>query len=77
MASGERVRVEIAFDGGNGIAALVPSEELDELERALAGGRGETLVLEADDARYVVVLRHVLYVKRFARESRVGFGAGE
>ena len=30
---------------------------------------------EAEDARYTIALRRVVYVKRFARESRVGFGA--
>jgi hypothetical protein len=29
----------------------------------------------ADDGRYSILLRRVVYVKRFARESRVGFGA--
>ena len=27
------------------------------------------------DGRYTILLRRVVYVKRFARESRVGFGA--
>ena len=28
----------------------------------------------AVDGRYTIVLRRVVYLKRFARESRVGFG---
>ena len=74
MASGERIRIEIAFDGGAIVGATVSSDAIDDLERALANGSVETLALEADDGRYTVALRHVLYVKRFARESRVGFG---
>ncbi len=33
-----------------------------------------TLALDAEDGRYTVVLARVVYVKRFARESKVGFG---
>ena len=75
MASNERTRIEIAFDGGQIVGALVPTEAVDELERAIASSAQETLTVDADDGRYTVALRHVLYVKRFARESRVGFGA--
>ena len=57
------------------MAALVVSETVDELERTLAAGGDGTVVLDAEDGRYTVVLRRVVYVKRFARESRVGFGA--
>ncbi len=72
----ERVRIEIGFDGGQIMGALVSAASADELEQALAvpDPRG-TLVLEADDGRYTVTLGRVVYVKRFARESRVGFGA--
>ena len=76
MASaGERVRIEIAFEGGTIVGALVPTAGVDELERALAGATEGTVVLDADDGRYTIALRRVLYVKRFAREARVGFGA--
>ena len=71
----EHVRVEIAFDGGQIMGALVTPESADELERALAERTVESLVLEADDGRYTVALPRIVYVKRFTRESRVGFGA--
>ena len=29
---------------------------------------------DAEDARYVVALRRVVYLRRFLREARVGFG---
>ena len=74
MAS-DRVRIEIGFDGGQGMAALVPTAIADDLERALAEGREGSIALETDDGRYSVVLRRIVLVKRFARESRVGFGA--
>ena len=71
----ERVRIEIGFDSGQGIAALVLLEEADELEKALASSSDGTYSIEAEDGHYSVVLRRVVYLKRFARESRVGFGA--
>ena len=72
----ERVRLEIAFDGGAIVGILVASDAADELERALAAPTQDVVGVEADDGRYTVALRRVLYIKRFARESRVGFGAG-
>ena len=75
-ARDERVRVEIAFDGGAIVGILVAAETAEEIERALAAPTQDVLAVEADDGHYTVALRRVLYVKRFARESRVGFGAG-
>ena len=43
---------------------------------ALSGDRDGTVSFEAEDGRYTVVLKRVVYVKRFGRESRVGFGSG-
>jgi hypothetical protein len=70
-----RVQIEVGFDGGQIMIARVPPESVDELERALASGDG-LVALDAEDGRYAVAVRKVVYVKRFARESRVGFGAG-
>lgn len=81
MAETERVRVEIAFDGGQIMGAIVTATSADALEQALGAadlraGSGEAaLSLEAEDGRYTIALQRVVYVKRFARESRVGFGA--
>ena len=61
--------------------ALVTPASADALEQALGAadvraGAGEAaLSLEAEDGRYTIALQRVVYVKRFARESRVGFGA--
>ena len=46
----------------------------DELERALATEAGGTLMLDSNDGRYTIVLARVVYMKRYARESHVGFG---
>ncbi len=74
MAELDSVRIEIAFKGGQIMAAMVPPAIADGLESALADGGDGTFALDASEGRYSVVLRHVVYVKRFARESRVGFG---
>ncbi len=81
MSSTERIRVEIAFDGGQIMGALVTPESADALEQALgsadlrAGAGDAALALEAEDGRYTIALQRVVYVKRYSRESRVGFGA--
>ena len=69
----EHTRIEVGFDGGQAMTLLVPSKEADELERMLAGGTENAYSLEADDGRYTLALKRVVYVKRFERESRVGF----
>jgi hypothetical protein len=69
----ERVRIELAFDGGQIMGAYVEEKTADELERVLADGRNGAFALEAEDGRYTVALQRVVYVKRFSREGRVGF----
>jgi hypothetical protein len=70
-----RVRIEIGFDGGQAMSVLVPESDADELERRLAEGKEQTVALKAEDGRYTIALKSVVYVKRFARESRVGFSS--
>ena len=71
----DRIRIEIGFDGGQIMSALVGPNSADSLERALGGGGETTLTLDAQDGRYLIKLDRVVYVKRFARDSRVGFAA--
>jgi len=68
-----RVRVEIAFDGGQVLAALVEPRAAQELEHALDRGGDGACTLDAEEGLYTVALGKVVYVKRFTRESRVGF----
>ena len=84
----DHVRIEIGFDGTQIMSALVTPEtadelaaalswclrEPDELEAALKGGNNGSVVLDAEDGRYTVPLARVVYLKRFAREGRLGFG---
>ena len=75
MARGDsdRVRVEVGFEGGQAMSILITGDEADELERRLADGAENTVAVEAEDGRYTLALKRVVYVKRFSRESRVGF----
>lgn len=57
------------------MGALVTPESADALEHALGAADAAALSLEAEDGRYTIALQRVVYVKRFARESRVGFGS--
>ena len=71
----ERVRIEIGFDSGQVMGASVSVEAADALEQALGSGQEGTFIVDVEDGRYTLVLRRIVYVKRFAREARVGFGA--
>ena len=74
MAENGFVRVEIGLDGGQILSTLVTQASADALERSLNAGAAGALALEAQDGNILLVLPRVLYAKRFARESRVGFG---
>ena len=74
MADTERIRIELAFEGQQVLSILVPQQTADDLDRALADDHESSYSFEAEDGRYTILLKRVVYVKRFARESRVGFG---
>jgi hypothetical protein len=70
----ERVRVEVAFEGGQIVGGLVAPESVEGLRTALAD-ESAVFDLETEDGTYVVALKKVVYVKRFSRETHIGFGA--
>jgi len=74
MAEKEFVRIEVGLEGGQIMSALVTISSADDLERALNASASSTLSLEAQDGTVQLVVPRVLYVKRSAREGRVGFG---
>jgi hypothetical protein len=76
MAANDRVRLEIAFEGQQVLTVHVPAAIADDLDQALAGQHDASMTFDAEDGRYTVAVRKIVFVKRFARESRVGFGAG-
>ncbi len=74
MAEGEFVRIEVGLEGGTILSVLVEPASAEALDRALKAGSSDALALDAQDGPILLVLPRVLYVKRFAREGRVGFG---
>jgi len=70
----ERVRVEIGFVGGTIVAAQMSVRDAERLHQKLAAVGNGTVDVEIEDGTCTVVISHVLYLKRYARESRVGFG---
>ena len=76
MADGDRVRVEIGFEGGQVIGGFVETGAADELQRALHEDGPRVIVLYTEDGSYHVVVPRVSYFRRFNRSSRVGFGTG-
>lgn len=75
MSGNDSIRIEIAFDRGAVISAVVTAETADAVERAVATGNPASVQLDTDDGRVTVVVAHVVYLKRYARDARVGFGA--
>lgn len=73
MAENDSVRIELAFEGGQIIAAVVGPDTADAVERALSAGSQGTLQVDTEDGRLTVVLSRVVYAKRYARDSSVGF----
>ena len=73
MAEAELVRVEIGFQSGDVLALRVSVAEADALDAALRARDDVVCELNAQDAGFLVVLERVLYVKRYSRETRVGF----
>jgi hypothetical protein len=75
VAERDRVWLEVAFEGGQALRVTVPAAVADDLDRALAAENRESLAFEAEDGRYTLALKKIVFVKRYAREERVGFGA--
>lgn len=75
MASAERVRIEVGFQGGQVIGSFVTVESADQLEGALHKDGPRVVVLDTDEGPYHVVVPEVAYLRRFNRAGRVGFTA--
>jgi hypothetical protein len=73
----DRVRVDIAFEGGISLAVSVPPATADDLDRALGNPGAESFTFEAEDGHYTLSVRKIIFVKRSQREQVVGFGAIE
>ena len=75
MVEDTRTRLEIAFEGQQVLSVHVPAAVADDLDNALLGEADGSFTFDADDGRYTLLLRRIVFVKRYERESRVGFGA--
>jgi hypothetical protein len=75
VAEHDRVWLEIAFEGGQALRVTVPLETAEEIDRALASDDRDSIAFEAEDGRYTLALKKIVFVKRYAREATVGFGA--
>jgi hypothetical protein len=73
VADADLARVEIGFEGGDVLSVRIPVSDADALDAALRAREDAVCELAAEDGRFLVVLARVLYVKRYAREARVGF----
>jgi hypothetical protein len=69
----EQVRIEIGFEGNQLLRSEVSVDDADRLERHLRSGSGGIVELEDEDGRLTIVLDRVLYLKRFVKESQIGF----
>ena len=74
----ERVRIEIGFDGGQVMGALVEPATADALEQALGAGQDGAFSLDVEDGRYTVALRpgrlRQAFLPRGPRRLRLGCG---
>lgn len=73
MVDTDLARVEIGFESGDVLSVRIPVSDADALDAALSAREDAVCELTAEDGRFLVVLARVLYVKRYAREARVGF----
>jgi len=69
----ERIRIEIGFVGGQTIGAVCAADAFEALRTGLRDADG-VVEFDAEDGTYLLPARSVAYVKRWARESQIGFG---
>jgi hypothetical protein len=73
LTEAELVRIDVGFRGGEVLSMRVSAAEADALDVALRNRTEAVAELEAEDGHFLVVLEKISYVKRYAREARVGF----
>lgn len=58
------------------MGALVTPSSADDLQKALDRNEEGAVEVDASDGVYSIAVKRVVYLKRFARGARVGFGTG-
>lgn len=72
--SEKTVSLQIAFEGGQSVGADVSEETAAKLAAALDAG--ETMFeLDTEGDTFLLALGKIVYVRRAARETRIGFAA--
>jgi hypothetical protein len=75
VSSGENVRLEIAFEGGQTLTVSVSPATVEELDRALESKDVEALTFDAADGHYTLAIGKIVFAKRYLREGPVGFAS--
>lgn len=70
--AGQKMKVEIGFDGGQVLPARLEEEALKGLRAALDSGSG-WLDLETDDGTIAMDLARVAFIRSAPADQRVGF----
>jgi hypothetical protein len=73
MPESKDVRIEIGFDGGQMMSSMVTKKSAAALDEALGSLTVAPLTLESSEGPLTVVLAHVVYVKHFPPEGKIGF----
>jgi hypothetical protein len=73
LPESDLVRIDVGFRGGEVLSMRVSAADADALDGALRNRTAAVAELQAEDGHFLVVLEKVSYVKRYAREARVGF----
>ena len=77
MARDDRVRLDIAFEGGVSLAVTVPRRDGRRPRPRARDAAADSFSFEAEDGRYTLSVRKIVFTKRSDREQVVGFGAIE
>jgi len=73
VAEVELIRIDVGLHGGDVLSVRVPLSDADAFDAALRARQDAVAELHGEEGQFVVVLSKVSYVKRYAREARVGF----
>lgn len=74
MGQDDEVRIEIGFDGGQGVHIVADQAQWEQLQAALNGSEhGWVTVTSRDDARYVIATHKAAYVRAATQSRSIGF----
>jgi hypothetical protein len=74
-AAGERITVELGFDGSGVLRCTLAQAELERLERGYAAGKDGPIELATEEGKLSVDLRRVVYVRQLRGSRPVSFTA--